>query len=310
MFLKVFVIMSRYYKVFSLFIKSQIFLPEAAPAEAAENYDAEIVIGSLSDEISADMALSETWLGALNKNNAWMRTPAGDFQIQNGSHVTVSPASDLENDPYISERLRIYLMGTVMAVLLIQRGMLPVHGGALLKKDGVMIVTGDMGAGKSTVVTALSLSGLPFLADDVSVLCEEAGVIRVLPAYPQRKLCGDAALRLGFDTSKMVKINERRDKFVIRGLRDWHPEPEPLRCIIEIVVRDGGGVELQKLSSLDKLKMVHKNIYRPEAHRLCSSSQILMNACAKVAAQTEMYRVYRPAFVNSLEEMIAVIEAL
>ena len=45
-----------------------------------------------------------------------------------------------------------------------------IHGGIILINGMGVIITGHMGAGKSTLISGLIDKGYPFLADDVSVL--------------------------------------------------------------------------------------------------------------------------------------------
>ena len=91
----------------------------------------------------------------------------GRFTVRDGSHVLVEP---LEGTSASSWRLP--LLGSILALLLEQRGLLALHAGAVEMPgpDGTPIacaLAGEKGQGKSTLNASLALAGFPLLCDDV-----------------------------------------------------------------------------------------------------------------------------------------------
>ena len=66
--------------------------------------------------------------------------------------------------------IRLFLMGTPWLALAVQRGLLPLHASAVRAGGDVHAFGGGDGAGKSTLVAALSNNGHAFFADDSLLL--------------------------------------------------------------------------------------------------------------------------------------------
>ena len=56
-----------------------------------------------------------------------------------------------------------------------------VHAGAVARGESVLLLPGDGGSGKTTLTLALSLAGLSPLADDVTLIDTDAGLLRAFP---------------------------------------------------------------------------------------------------------------------------------
>ena len=66
--------------------------------------------------------------------------------------------------------------------------------------DKGIIITGTSGSGKSTLTAELISDGAVMLADDMIVTgYDDNGFPTIYPAFPQQKLCRDAAIKKGYD---------------------------------------------------------------------------------------------------------------
>lgn len=101
-----------------------------------------------------------------------------------------------------------------MGALLIQRGMLVLHGNALEKDGQAIVCLGHSGAGKSTLAYALMEQGWRLLADDL-VAITAAG--QVLPGIPRIKLWEDAAKAFGLQPEALPPIREGMHKYLLMG---------------------------------------------------------------------------------------------
>jgi hypothetical protein len=88
----------------------------------------------------------------------------------------------------------------VLAALLRNRGLLVLHANAVQTPDGVVVIAGESGSGKSTTLAALLRRGCRMLSDDVTALRPGAapGLIDVVPGAVQIQLTQDAAEGLGY----------------------------------------------------------------------------------------------------------------
>ena len=65
------------------------------------------------------------------------------------------------------DKIRLYILGTCMGALLMQRKILPLHGSAIAIDGKAYAFVGDSGAGKSTLASAFLSKGYKLLSDDV-----------------------------------------------------------------------------------------------------------------------------------------------
>ena len=63
--------------------------------------------------------------------------------------------------------IRLYILGLVWGLLLMQRKIFPLHGSAIAINGKAYAFIGDSGAGKSTLASAFLSKGYQLLSDDV-----------------------------------------------------------------------------------------------------------------------------------------------
>jgi hypothetical protein len=123
----------------------------------------------------------------------------GHFRILGGQQIGWCPAQ-----PGLSPaELRTYLLGSAFGALLIQRGLLVLHGNALERDGRAIVCLGASGAGKSTLACALMQQGWRLLADDLVAITPEG---MVLPGIPRIKLWEDASRSFGFSPELLIPV--------------------------------------------------------------------------------------------------------
>ena len=110
--------------------------------------------------------------------------------------------------------LRLYILGTCMGAILMQRKILPLHGSAVDIDGKVYAIVGDSGAGKSTLASALLKHGYQLVSDDVIAvsLTHENPIPFVTPSYPQQNLVGKPKY-FGMDSTNYHSTYVRENKY-------------------------------------------------------------------------------------------------
>ena len=173
------------YRVYGISVDSEMELPELFPVEADEP-DVSIRYGDVLTQLP-EVKTSGVLYQAAPLDFLLRLKNVGAFRVQKGNSITIEPAAHS-----LPEEIRLFLLGSVMGALLHQRGMLPIHGGAIAIKDGALIITGNSAVGKSTLVATLAERGFPFLTDDIAVIeSDEKEILQLHPGIPQLKLWKD-----------------------------------------------------------------------------------------------------------------------
>jgi hypothetical protein len=152
----------------------------------------------------------------------------GCFRISDGARIAWSRSSSEVSD----QDLRTFLLGSAVGALLIQRGMLVLHGNALVKDGQAIVCLGHSGAGKSTLAYALMQQGWRLLADDLVAIAPDG---LVLPGIPRIKLWEDAAVAFGLTPETLMPIRQGIRKYLLMGDRIERAEqPAPLVALYAI----------------------------------------------------------------------------
>lgn len=103
------------------------------------------------------------------------------YLIAEGRDVRIEPLGGGTAD------IAAFLVG-MWAVLLQQRGVMPLHAAAVKSPAGAVLLLGHSGHGKSTLAAALVERGYALLADDVTGLVVRDGRVTALPSFASLRL--------------------------------------------------------------------------------------------------------------------------
>lgn len=152
----------------------------------------------------------------------------GRFRVSAGHTIAWSR----EHGAVVDQDLRTFLLGSAVGALLIQRGMLVLHGNALEKDGRAIVCLGHSGDGKSTLAYALMQRGWRLLADDLVAITPDG---LVLPGIPRIKLWHDAAKAFGLDPEALAPIRQGMHKYLLMGEEIRRAEqPTPLAALYRI----------------------------------------------------------------------------
>jgi len=165
--------------------------------------------------------------------------PGGDLLCFDGVGRFSLPTPDridVDLAPGFDMRLiGLPLLGPVMALALHRRGVLVLHGSAVLIGGQAHVFLGDKGSGKSTTAAALVAAGFPLLSDDVIAIERTAnGALLLHPGYAAMKL--EAAMLADFPAGSW-SIIEPRDgpytagKWRVKLVRKQIDGPVPLGTV-------------------------------------------------------------------------------
>ena len=132
------------------------------------------------------------------------------FSIEEGQTIFFSPTVHLDEN-----KIRLYLLGSCLGILLLQRRILPLHGSAVAIEGKAYVFIGERGAGKSTIASSFMQKGYPLLTDDViAVSLLEGDKPWVIPAYPQQKLWLDSLDHFEMNTTDYMPLFDRKQSIL------------------------------------------------------------------------------------------------
>lgn len=184
----------------------------------------------------------------------------GQAHVKNGRTITLDllPQADLDV-------LRIYLLGSIFGVLLMQRGFFCVHASALSYEGKVFLFMGESGQGKSTTCKYFISKGFTYLGDDYLPIAITKDHAMAIPSFPQIKLWGDTLQMVNLQQNEFVKqIRSDVAKYNVFNFTTFSTETSPVAGIIQLEWNDENELLLNRLLPNEAQIACLKNIYRKE----------------------------------------------
>jgi hypothetical protein len=291
------------YSVFGLNVVSDIPFPELARIKFSDQCDVIIQKSNIKNIPTKLNPMKSNSI--IEKNNISFNIPGvATFCIQNGTRITYSPMDNVDEN-----QLRLYVLGTCMGALLIQRKTLPLHGSVIAMNGKAYAIIGDSGAGKSTLASSLINKGYQILTDDVIALSiDSKGTPYVNPAYPQQKLWDQSLKAFGVDSTNLLPLFEREAKFAVPVNNHFLNTPLTLTGVFELVKGDGEEVKIHSLESLERLRVLYHHTYRNFIVKKLGLMNWHLNYTASFAKDIQMYRLTRPTSRFTANELATLIE--
>ena len=217
------------------------------------------------------------------------------FLVQNGTQITFSKNRECQDDLFFH-----HLLYPVMAAVLRQRRLLPLHASGASNATGAVLLTGDSGAGKSTTISQMVSQGWSLQADDLCALqLTQNGELGVLPGTDRVHLCEEALARLPYQTACLPRRDWHRNKapLALVSERKW----QPIFRIVHLRLTGSPHLQVKKITGQGKLSVLFASLYGPALPtELRASSSILLRSLKDI----EMVAISRPRGKWSMNEVL------
>jgi hypothetical protein len=246
------------YKGFGLKILSEISLPELP--KVSNHEDREDIIFEFADLSTVWSELAEpNRYFIINENFIMFHIPnVAIYSIQNGNKVSVFPMEGSNED-----QVRLFLLGSCMGALLMQRKILPLYGSAIEINGKAYAIIGDSGAGKSTLASAFLQKGYQLISDDIIPVSYTNGNKPIVtPAYPQQKLWQESLDAFGVASDNLRPIVERETKFAVPIYSQFANRHLPLAGVFELVKTENENIHIEPIKNLHRLHTLFYHTYR------------------------------------------------
>lgn len=301
------VLNKQHYRAFGLRIHSDIEFPEL-PAWENGMQD------TVADEVVVRFAyLAEEWAEWTRQGGIWRADArrfmfriagAAIFEIRDGAVIEVCPEPNADPD-----ELRLFVLGSCMGAVLMQRGLLPLHGSAVVIDGRAYGIVGESGAGKSTLAAAFLQAGYRLASDDVIALRFEPGSDRplVIPSYPQQKLWQQSLDGFGMPSDRLRPIFKRETKFAVPLADGYRQEPVPLAGLFELVKSERSEARIGPVPKLKRLPLLYSHTYRQFWLERMGLLDWHFRMSARLASEVGVYRLERPMEGFTAPSLVACI---
>lgn len=293
-----------YYKVFGYVFRCQYEIKQLYLVSETDGYDAEIVIGGIPEEIEQKAARAEEFpcLG-WRDDLFWMHNTYGILAVYKNGNIYAKSVSD--KDVFY---LLQYVLGYGIAMYAHLHNRIAIHCGCVVEDGKCIMISGDSGAGKSTLINEFITDGAIMLSDDVvAVGYDEQGDTWIYPAFPQQKICRDAAVNKGYNLEELLYVDPEKDKFAVLHTEQFSAEPHKLHSAYYMQCyeseKENAGLQIKELIGFSKVSFLVNNLYLGCLIPNTGLSAEAFKLCVDTIKDCKVYQIKRPLGIDTLEEI-------
>ncbi|WP_310259038.1 aldolase [Fictibacillus barbaricus] len=289
------------YNTFGLSISSEIQLPELFPTPFYGEGDVHIEVSDLTQ--IWEQKVSPNTQVFVERNFVLFQIPdLAIFCIRDGNSIVFSPFLNLDLD-----KIRLYLLGTCMGTILLQKKILGLHGSAIAINGKAYAFIGESGVGKSTLASAFILQDFKLISDDViAINFDNQNNPIMMPSYPQQKLWKESLIKFGMDSKKYQPLFERETKFAV-PVENPVKVPIELAGVIELEVNDSDSIKYEKIKGLNKIATLFQHTYRSSFINRLELSDWHFKETVKLLDKIQINKLSRPKNQFTAHELVAVV---
>lgn len=226
--------------------------------------------------------------------------------ITGGDTITYTPEPGADTAQIVSQ-----LIGSGLAALVMQRDILPMHSCSVQTKKGAVIVFGQSGAGKSTMLGGLLQHDLAMLADDVTaVRFAQDGRAMASPAFPATRLWRDSLAALGQSETGLDRVREDMAKFYLPVSR-FCDEPQPVYGLVWLSAGNNDEPHICEVPSAERVPLVSHYVFRKKFLAGLEKRRMAFATVGALVRGARVIQVKRPSgFIAPRELAGQVLDAL
>lgn len=296
--------MTHRYRVYGLGIASEVELPEFAASPDRSGLTADVTM-VMEDAVPVPPCDERPRLDKDEHGVTLTVHGVARYRVEGGGRVTVNP------DPMATARsVRLFLLGSVIGIICHQRGLLPLHAGAVLIDGRAVAFCGHSGIGKSTLVSQMVARGHRMLCDDICVLSfsDREGPV-AWPGPPSARLWRDAVEQLGHDCRELAGVMDDRDKYYLPFGPAVAGGPFPFRRLY--MIRDGRDEDapaFTRLTGVEAIQTVRAETYRKAYLEPMGLLGDNVTHALNLVQQVPAYAMHRRRGYDVLSEEIDMLE--
>jgi GTPase SAR1 family protein len=183
-----------------------------------------------------------------------------------------------------------------------QKGIIPFHGSAFVKNGKAIIISGNSGAGKSSLLRYFLNQGFKAITDDVCALSVINGKVIITPSYPSSKIWADILECFDLKKDETTRVRPNIDKYKIELSDNFASQNYEVESIYILHSNNEEQFSINETTGFKKFQVLKRNLYRPkfpEALKKEKETFIILN---KLAQQAKLFNIYRSKSIKRLQD--------
>lgn len=298
-----------HYWGYGLHIASEIAFPELLPITFDNAADVTIKLGTTPRVLTGENIVRRLQVSISPTQYLLKVNGVATYYAHNSSEIIVEPEPGADD-----QSIRLFLLSNVMAAIIHQRDMVPMHASAIVHQDGIVLFCGESGVGKSTTISKLNQIGYKLFSDDVCVLRNTTGnskKIEAFGSYPMIKLWQNSFKILDLPLAESnAQIRPHLPKYAGYFHEEFITTAQPVKqiFILEKSV-DSKKASIKKLNSIEAFSQLEKNIYRRLQAEAAKKRKVNFTMLTQLTSKIPVFRLSRPRNTNSLSQLVDLVDS-
>jgi hypothetical protein len=290
------------YVVFNIILQSELSLPWLPKFDAAINEKNRVTImfGAVSAQGIANPLQTGLYFQA-TKQLFWLSIPSvARFLITEGNKIIIDPVSSVDENS-----LRAFVLESCLGVLLLQRNVLLLHGGAIKRKNESIAFLSAPGTGLSTLMAALLKRGYSLLTDKICAIDTFGCALAGTGCVELRRHVADA---IGFKPETLTQIRPGINKWRVLAGRQHCLAPTPIKAIYVLNFHPQQTAQFVKINDVQKIHYLQQSLYKLHHFPQLVQAKDYLQQCTSLSKQVEMISLTRQSVEYPLDQLVHVIE--
>ncbi|AKG20940.1 hypothetical protein [Calothrix sp. 336/3] len=223
------------------------------------------------------------------------------FLAEDGRQLTIEPMDGIDESI-----LAPNIAGSMISVLLAQRGLLVLHASSVVINHRAVAFMGGSGWGKSTLAAAFHRQGYSVLTEDVMAVDIVMNHGLVIPSFPQFKLCSESLNSLGQDSNNLPSVFPNGIKLSYRFQDGFRATPLVLERIY--VLAKGDRHTITKLRPQEAFLELLRHSFSTSILKSPQSHALHMQQCNWLVKNIPFSRFSRKPSLSELPELVKLVE--
>ncbi|MDB5534456.1 MAG: serine kinase of the HPr protein regulates carbohydrate metabolism [Hyphomicrobiales bacterium] len=225
------------------------------------------------------------------------------FLLSDGNEIQFEP------EPGADEAdIPVFILGTVLGILLHQRGQIVLHASAVRVDGKAILFCGPSGAGKSTMAAALTQRGLPLVTDDICAITVTGGAPMVQPDGRQLKLWTQTIDELALGGSRGPRVRGHLEKFYVEPGAAFS-EPLPLGAVYALrEARPPHRPGIERPNVVDAALVLQRCAYRPLLVDRMGQKSGYFHAATAIANAAGIFHLTRALDFDAMPDVVGWLE--
>lgn len=263
--------------------------------------DINIKFGKVPKEIE-DSKIKSLWYEASSKEYLLKVEGIAKYYVKDGKSIIIDPS---ENS--LEEDVRVFLLNSILAVALQQRGFFILHASAAVIHGKAVVFSGASNSGKTAIALSLYDKGYDLICDEICAIKIENGKAMVVAGIPQLNIWHNTLIKTKKDIKSYKPIRRGINKYEFNIKDRYYENPMEISNIFILNKHNNEEIIIEEIKGVEKFDSLTKNAYKFYLEELIFGKQEIFKNYIIISQKSNVFKAVFNDYlddINTLRDLI------